>query len=66
MTPINTQAANRSFFGLRKYLQPSQLSRQIKFTIPKTLIRPVLLYSKMWVLTKRKENYLLVFERKVL
>jgi hypothetical protein len=30
------------------------------------LIRPVLLYiSETWVLTKRKENQLLVFERKV-
>jgi hypothetical protein len=31
------------------------------------LIRPVLLYgSETWVLTKREENKLLVFERKVL
>jgi hypothetical protein len=31
------------------------------------LIRPVLLYgSETWVLTKREENELLVFERKVL
>jgi hypothetical protein len=31
------------------------------------LIRPVLLYaSETWVLTKREENQLLVFERKVL
>jgi hypothetical protein len=30
------------------------------------LIRPVLLFgSKKWVLTKREENQLLVFERKV-
>jgi hypothetical protein len=30
------------------------------------LIRPVLLYgSETWVLTKREENQLLVFERKV-
>jgi hypothetical protein len=31
------------------------------------LIRPVLLYgSETWVLTKKEENQLLVFERKVL
>jgi hypothetical protein len=31
------------------------------------LIRPVLLYgSETWALTKREENQLLVFERKVL
>jgi hypothetical protein len=42
------QTANRCFFGLRKNLQSSQLSRQTKFTIHETLIRPVLLYgSKM-------------------
>jgi hypothetical protein len=61
------QTANRCFFGLRKHLQSSHLSRQTKFTIYKTLIRLVLLYgSEMWVLTKREENQLLVFERKVL
>jgi hypothetical protein len=35
--------------------------------IHKTLVRPVLFYgSETWVLTKREENQLLVFERKVL
>jgi hypothetical protein len=61
------QTANRCFFGLRKHLLTSHLSRQTKFTIHKTLIRPVLLYgSEKWVLTKREENQLLVFEKKVL
>jgi hypothetical protein len=54
MTPTNdvsleiqrrVQTANRCFSGLRKHLQSSHLSRQTKFTIQKTLIRPVLLYS---------------------
>jgi hypothetical protein len=46
------QTANRCFFGLRKHLQSGHLSRQTKFTIHKTLIRPVLLYgSETWVLT---------------
>jgi hypothetical protein len=76
MTPTNDvsleiqrriQTASRCFFGLRKHLQSTHLSRQTKFTIHKTLIRPVLLYgSETWVLTKREENQLLVFERKVL
>jgi hypothetical protein len=49
------QTANRCFFELRKHLQSSHLSRQTKFTIQNTLIRPVLLYgSETWVLTKRK------------
>jgi hypothetical protein len=73
MTPTNDvsleiqrriQTANSCFFGLRKYLQSNHLLRQPKFTIHKTLIRPVLLYgSETWVLTKSKENQLLVFER---
>jgi hypothetical protein len=54
MTPTNDvsmeiqrriQTANRCFFGLRKHLQSSHLSRQTKFTIHKTLIHPVLLYG---------------------
>jgi hypothetical protein len=75
MTPTNDvsleiqraiQTANRYFFGLREHMQLSHLSCQTKFTIHKTLIRPVLLYgSETWVLTKREENQLLVFERKV-
>jgi hypothetical protein len=61
------QAANMCFLGLRKHLQSSHLSRQTKFTIHKSLIYPVLLYGfETWVLTKREENQLLVFERKVL
>jgi hypothetical protein len=71
MTPTNDvsleikrriQTANRCVFGL----QSSHLSRQTKFTIHKTLIRRVLLYgSETWVLTKKEENQLLVFERMV-
>jgi hypothetical protein len=63
MTPTNDvsleiqsriQTANRCLFGLCKHLQSSQLSSQTKFTIHKTLIRPVLLYgSETWVLTKK-------------
>jgi hypothetical protein len=76
MTPTNDvsleiqrriQTSNRCFFGLRKHLQSSHLSRQFKFTIHKTLIHPILFYSsETWVLTKREENQWLVFERKVL
>jgi hypothetical protein len=61
------QTAKRCFFRLRKYLRSSHLSRELKFTIQKTLIRPGLLYgSETWVLTKREENQFLVFERKIL
>jgi hypothetical protein len=51
------QTANRCFFGLRKYLRSSHLLRHTKWTIHKTLIRPVLLNgNETWVLTKREEN----------
>jgi hypothetical protein len=76
MTPTNDvsleiqrriQTANRCFFGLRKHQQSNHVSRQTKFTIHKTLIHPALLYgSETWVLTKREENQLFVFKRKVL
>jgi hypothetical protein len=76
MTPVNDvslevqriiHTANRCFFKLRKHLQTSHLERQTKYTIHKTLIRSVLLYgSETWLLTKREENQLLVFDRKVL
>jgi hypothetical protein len=76
MTPTNDvsleiqrriQTANQCFFGLRKHQQLSYHSRQTKFTIHKTLIHPVLLYSsEAWVLTKREEHQYLPFERKVL
>jgi hypothetical protein len=63
MTPTNDvsleiqrriQCAHGCFFGLRKHLQSSHLSRKTIFTTHKTLIRPVLLYcSETWVLTQK-------------
>jgi hypothetical protein len=58
------QIANRCFFGLRKHLRSSLFSHQTKFTIHKTLIRPVLHYgSGTWVLATMEKDKLLVFER---
>jgi hypothetical protein len=70
MTPRNdvsleiqqrVQTANRCFLGLRKHsFRPEKIHHS-------HLIRPVVLYgSETWVLTKKEENRLLVFERKVL
>jgi hypothetical protein len=50
------QTANRCFFELRKQLQSSQHSRQTKFTIHKTLIRPVLLYGSKTCSSSRRCN----------
>jgi hypothetical protein len=60
------QTAKKWLCGLRKHLRSSHLARQTKLTICKTLIRPVLLYGRTWVLTEREEKRLLVFERKAL
>lgn len=43
------------------------LSRKIRIRIYKTLIRPILMYgSKVWTLSLKEENRLLVADRKVL
>lgn len=60
-------AANRCFYGLQRHLRSNLLTRETKLRIYKTLIRPVLLYgSESWPLTRKDENLLLTFERKVL
>ncbi|CAH2100132.1 unnamed protein product [Euphydryas editha] len=60
-------AANKCYFGLLRYLRSKLLSRSIKLLLYKTLLRPILTYgSECWVLSKKDENSLLVFERKIL
>ncbi|MXP61705.1 hypothetical protein FD744_25325 [Pantoea sp. Taur] len=59
--------ANKCYFGLRKEFTSRLLSRQTKHHLYRTLIRPVLLYgSETWTTSKRIEQDLLVFERKIL
>ncbi|CAK1591299.1 unnamed protein product [Parnassius mnemosyne] len=60
-------AANKCYFGLLRYLRSKLLSRSIKLLLYETLLRPILTYgSECWVLSKKDENSLLVFERKIL
>lgn len=60
-------AANRCFYGVQRHLRSKLLTKETKLRIYKTLIRPVLLYgSESWPLTRKDENLLLAFERKVL
>ncbi|CAK1585329.1 unnamed protein product [Parnassius mnemosyne] len=60
-------AANKCYFGLLSYLRSKLLLRSIKLLLYKTLLRPILTYgSECWVLSKKDENSLLVFERKIL
>lgn len=60
-------SANRCYFGLRRHLTNSLISRPTKSIIYRTLIKPVLTYAcETWSLTKAEEQTLGVFERKIL
>ncbi|RZF39675.1 hypothetical protein LSTR_LSTR001196 [Laodelphax striatellus] len=59
--------ANKSLGACTKILSSKLLSRCTKLRLYKTIIQPVLLYgSETWVLSKRNEGRLVIFERKVL
>ena len=59
-------AANRSYHALQRHLRSNLLTIKTNCSIYKTLIRPVLTYgSESWPLTRRDENPLLTFERKI-
>ena len=44
-TKRHVKSANRCFYGLQKQLRSNLLTRETKFNIYKTLIRPILLYG---------------------
>jgi hypothetical protein len=49
-----------------KSLQEQTLSRATKIRLYKTLIRPVVTYGvETWAMTKKEEQALLIFERKI-
>jgi len=55
------------YFGLTKLLKSRVISKNLKSQIYQTLIKPVVTYgSETWIMRKKDENALLVFERKVL
>jgi hypothetical protein len=59
--------ASKTFYGLRSILKSRNVSRNTKFTLYKTLIRPVAIYGcESWNTTDQDEERLSVFERKVL
>lgn len=58
---------NRCYYSLKKLFQSKSLSRKLKCTLYKSLVRPVVSYgSEAWVMTQKDENYLRIFERKIL
>lgn len=59
--------ANRAYFGLKKLLTSSIVTKKTKVLIYKTLIKPALAYaSETWTMTKSDEELLGCFERKIL
>lgn len=60
-------AANRCFYGLRKFLRSNVIKRKTKLLLFKGLIRSVLTYAcETWTLTHADEEMLSIFERKIL
>ena len=58
---------NRSYFSLLKLLRSKAVSRNLKCTLYKSVIRPVVTYgSESWCMTQKDEQNLHTFERKVL
>jgi len=59
-------AGNRTYFGAISHFRSRLLSRSTKIILYKTLIRPVVSYgAEAWTLTKKEEQTLLIFERKI-
>jgi len=59
-------AGNRTYFAAVSLFRSRLLSRATKIILYKTLIRPVVLYGvEAWTLTKKEEQAVLIFERKI-
>ena len=59
-------AGNRTYFATISLFGSRLLSRATKIILYKTLTRPVVSYgAEAWTLTKKEEQALLIFERKI-
>jgi hypothetical protein len=59
-------AGSRTYFAAISLFRSRLLSRATKIILYKTLIRPVVSYEvEAWMLTKKEEQALLIFERKI-
>ena len=59
-------AGNRTYFAAVSLFRRRLLSRATKIILYKTLIRPVVSYgAEAWTLTKKEEQALLIFGRKI-
>ena len=63
---IRILAGNRTYFAAISLFRSRLLSRAAKIILYKTLIIPVVSYgAEAWTLTKKEEQALLIFERKI-
>jgi hypothetical protein len=59
-------AGNRTYFAAVILFRNRLLSRATKIRLDKTLIRPAVTYgAETWTMTKKEEQALLIFERKI-
>jgi hypothetical protein len=59
-------AGNKTYFAAISLFRNRLLSRVTKIRLYKTLIRPVVTYgAETWTMTKKEEQALLIFERKI-
>jgi hypothetical protein len=59
-------AGKRTYFAARSLFRSRLSSRATKILLYKTLIRPVVSYgAEAWIMTKKDEQAVLVFERKI-
>jgi hypothetical protein len=59
-------AGSRTYFAATSLFRNRLLSRATKIRLYKTLLRPVVTYgTETWTMTKKEEQALLIFERKV-
>lgn len=66
-TSMRLQSGNKCFYGLSKILRSKTISRNVKFRMYLTLLRPINLYeAETWSLKKAEERRMAVFERKIL
>ena len=61
------QSGNACYYSVQNILSSSLLSKNLKISIYRTIILPVVLYGfETWSLTLREEHRLWVFENRVL
>jgi len=59
-------AGNRTHFAAISLFRSQHLSRATKILLNKTPIRPAVLYgAEVWMMTKKEEQAVLIFERKI-